>query len=535
MQQNYFGIDFGTTNTAVVRLKIDESFGKQITRYGEDGEAFPSLLAINSADPDDVLFGREVKIRRQELIEQGYRVFSSFKIELGESNTVAIAGRSYTAADITGLFLQKLKAAVDAQLQAENITLDSATFAIPIGFTQRQRSNLRAAAQMAGIETSRFVSEPTAAYIACISEFVQAQSSDSAELRTLNKIAVFDWGGGTLDISVLDVQDTVLTELALKGVAIGGDSIDKDIAKYFHEQLRQKYPELSSFEHMPSKERDEMLGKSETVKIELSTEDFYRTVFGEYGIVKGARIPLELSQFNELIKSTVQEALDAIYATLAEAKLSAAQLDALIMVGGSSEMRLIRALVERDFANKGVKVLYPPDPQWTIALGAALIHSSHSGYRLGTGVGVLMSGGEYCPLLEQGQPIPCSLPKLMFGLVTDSKAAQFVFVDDKLRSLAYHTTPTKGFSSEVLEIEPSVNAELVAVLGLQSTQVADSLKQVAITGLKFYYDMSEYIPSTEQRTEAWDDDHCWIRGCMEPVYKDGYCAEHFRYSKVDDK
>ena len=196
-----YGIDFGTTNTAVVG-RIATEHGVTAKPYGENNQPFPSLVALHPQKSP--LFGMEVKRRRGQLREK----------------PIKVGGKNYSPLDVAMLFLKYVKESVEKQT---GIPMTQAAISIPVDYNPLQRHALRQAAEKAGILVQTFVSEPTAAYIRCREEIAGASN-----------IAVFDWGGGTLDVSILTVEKGIVHELAIDGKAFGGNNIDEMIARHIH-------------------------------------------------------------------------------------------------------------------------------------------------------------------------------------------------------------------------------------------------------------------------------------------------------------
>lgn len=184
---NYFGIDFGTTNSATVGLTV---IGNQANRflYGDDeGRPIPSVIAINK-ETGEVYSGRDAWNKKMELADTCIYI-SSVKSILDSDWTQDIAGKTWTTTDVASEVFKTLKANV---AERTGVDMKRATVAIPIGFISEKRERLRKAAASAGIEIESFISEPTAAFFA-----------NYEALKSCSTIAVFDWGGGTLDVSII--------------------------------------------------------------------------------------------------------------------------------------------------------------------------------------------------------------------------------------------------------------------------------------------------------------------------------------------
>lgn len=225
MQKTHIGIDFGTTNTAVVGMMVDEkgSTPKHII-LSEDGDLpFSSIVAIPKSDEYDYLFGRSVKKCRLELSKTHHIVTSIKSFLNDQSEIVTNDGKRFSSTQITTMFLNYVKTFIRKKY---DVDITEATFSFPVDFKQEARKALRNAAEQSGITVNGFISESTAAYIA-----------NREQSRAYSKVLVLDWGGGTLDISLLKCVDNKLYELSVMGEKIGGDDIDKLLSENIHSKL----------------------------------------------------------------------------------------------------------------------------------------------------------------------------------------------------------------------------------------------------------------------------------------------------------
>lgn len=231
-----FGIDFGTTNSAAVSM-----VGNNCIRYGETfGRPFPSVVAINKTD-GSVITGIEAKDKRNQFGED-YEYFTSIKSIIDSDKTWYITGKEWNAEDITSEILKSLKNVIMERCNDNNIKKSgtiSSVIAVPVNFSPSKKKHLRNAATKAGIQVKKFISEPTAAYC-CHHE----------ALKACNNVAVFDWGGGTLDITVLNVENGKVSELAADGMNFAGDDIDLKFAKKLHTILMKDKENPISFEDL---------------------------------------------------------------------------------------------------------------------------------------------------------------------------------------------------------------------------------------------------------------------------------------------
>ena len=228
MQSNikyYFGIDFGTTNSALVTLKVDERSRIITQKCGDDEERpIPSVVAIDKEG--NVFAGREAWRKKMQLRES-CEYFSSIKTILDSEKEYEIAGKIWTPVDIAGEVFKHLKSIVKDRVNVD-MTDKEAFISIPIGFSANKRSKLRQAAAKAGIKIKSFVSEPTAAFFA-----------NYEELKSSSVVAIFDWGGGTLDVSIIRHSNGKIFELAKEGMNVAGDH-GKPVPDYVDENVSTK-------------------------------------------------------------------------------------------------------------------------------------------------------------------------------------------------------------------------------------------------------------------------------------------------------
>jgi molecular chaperone DnaK len=479
MKKNYFGIDFGTTNTAVVQLRVDEH--GTIEEYcSEDDMPFSSLLAINKKD-GTVLFGRQVKAKRQQLSHE-FHIFSSFKSRLGKDEVYEVGDKKYTPTDITSLYLKSIKNYVNTNMELD---IDEATFAIPVDFTPLQRKELKKAAIAAGIKANKFISESTAAYMRNIDL-----------VKGLSKIAVFDWGGGTLDISILEIEKNVLMELAVHGKKLGGDDIDKMLAKRIHADIASK-SSIGEYDEISDKDKDNIIAECERAKIVLSDDDFHRIQLIDYVTPGVVHVPFELDRFKEMIKPQIDEAVTTLYEAVKKAQISVAQLDAIIMVGGSCEMQPIQEIMSELFERKNIKIIYPEKMQWSVAVGAAMVETSNTNYRLNQSLGVVLSDNTFFPVFEKDTSIPCKSNEIRFGVVEETTDAHFILSDEHLNTLKIVNVPVKGFTAEGVTLNAHIDEDMIANITIQSTYMGQEKRNIEIHKLGFHYDLADMKQSNK--------------------------------------
>ena len=469
-----FGIDFGTTSSAVVSSVIDDGNIRQ-TKFGVgSGVPMPSIVAINKTT-GEVLTGLEVKNKREELSET-HEIIYSIKTYLDEKNCRVIADKDWYARDIAGELFKSLRQTV-SERTGENMT--EAVVSIPVGFTAEKRKYLREAAAMSGIKISSFVSEPTAAFF-----------SNYDDLKSASVVVVFDWGGGTLDVSVLKNEDGNIYELSKTGCNIAGDAIDKKIAKHIHATIANEKSIELRFEDMPFSAQDKLRSAAEQAKIKMSSsETSFVTVlnYGQFGIV---RKELLYPVFVELIEPEIKMAMDCVRDALEQAGLGNVNVDRVLLVGGSSNLRPLQEQMKNVF---GDKVFIPENPEWNIAEGASLFALQGGENHSNQSVGIVLSDNSYYEFLSKDTALTGWRKEFHFGITDTTETAQFVFdgsedirkLQSRFRTLEI---PSYGFLQEKIDVTASVDENLVFNVRAKSDR-KDHTQQMnwQYENLKCYY------------------------------------------------
>ncbi len=456
----WIGIDFGTTNSAAISF-IDE--GNSIGRYehGDDlGTPFPSIVGVNK-DTGDVITGRDAKNRRIEL-EEKYEFFTSLKSIIDRDEYYEVAGKKWTPVALATEILKGLK----AEIKRKNVEVDKVVMAVPVGFPPKKKMRLREAAQNAGITIETFISEPTAALI-----------SNYSKMRMFKNVAVFDWGGGTLDVAVLHIEEGRVEEISTDSVDLAGDNIDKKIAEQMHIRYCRAKGVSKSFEEVDPKSRDSLIVKSEMAKISLSEgAEIGKVMVPNYDQPGVFRDTLDYDLFAELVQPEVKEALNCLDRAIEKANLNKANIDAILCVGGSSRLKPFREQVIEKYGEE--KVIYPDKVMWNIAEGAAVIGMTNAagGYGMNQDIGLILSDRSFYPLLRKGQRIPCKEKKINFASVTDEKSVRFLVTDAEDPSKRTFEEPIvidregQGFMSEQFEVSCFVDPDLLFRFRVRSTE-----------------------------------------------------------------
>ncbi len=435
-----FGIDFGTTNSACVGI-ID---GKRELQFGDqyDGSPFPSLVVIDPVT-GKVECGREAWLKRQEYSENS-EVISSVKTLLGSGKTWRIAGKNWTTEMVAAEIFKGLKRQIAAAGIKEEIS--EATVAVPVGFSAVKRAELRRAARLAGIEIKTFVSEPTAAFF-----------RHYAETGFYNKIGVFDWGGGTLDVAVLENRNGLIKEAAVGGLYLGGDDIDLKIAHWVHNQVIKQKKATVSFDEMPSSARDMMIARCERAKKDLAVRDMVEIALNKYGDLGPFRVALDINKFSKLTEYEVESAIKCFEDTLRKAGISMEELGCVLMVGGSVKLAPFIERVEKRWK---CDMIFPDESEWSVASGAAKLSVKPGNYQLAETIGVIMADDTLYPLIKAGDVVDYQPVEFTFAMVEDSKTANFVFGDGH-NVLGYLHVPAFGFLKEQINLEAVIDEDLV--------------------------------------------------------------------------
>ena len=441
----YYGIDFGTTNTSVYLYNYEYGKGSRETGYGTDGKdltPFSSCIAISKTNPNDIKFGREVKEKINEYAED-YRIITSFKSLLGTDSEITVNGKRYSGKKLAALFLNHVKKTVTA----ERTDFKEAIFSIPVDFSARARTDLLKAAQAVGIKVKGFVSESSAAYISKVND-----------IKALSKVMVIDFGGGTLDLSILNLQHNKVYEDAVYGVKFGGDDIDKELALRI---IQKVYPGIP-FEELESKKKDKLMNEVERMKIEFSEYDDYTMTLGE-----GTKpLDIDYDTFSDIITPMItSNVLNSILKVMEKANVSPENIDAVILAGGSSGLRPFADVILSLFGEE--KVIFDDQNnryQWMVAKGAAITSAIDCDFRLSDDICVLLSDGDTYPILRKDiNKVGDKSEPLSFSLTTDSFDAHFIFTDSTGRN-RYLTTSVKakGYLNEQFVLSVEIKKDQIA-------------------------------------------------------------------------
>ena len=343
------GIDLGTTNSCVAYMENGEAV---VIPNAEGGRTTPSVVAF--LKDGERLVGAAAK---RQAVTNSQRTFFSVKRDMGTDNRVKVDGKSYTPQELSAIILQKLKADAEAYL-GEPVT--DAVITVPAYFSDSQRQATKDAGRIAGINVLRIINEPTAAALAYGMDKGAAQ-----------KIMVYDLGGGTFDVSVLDVQNDMIEVLATAGNnRLGGDDFDNCIASYLVDAFRrQENIDLTREAAAMNRIRE----AAEKAKIELSsaTSTVISLPFlaSDKNGAKHLEMTLTRAKFDELTAHLVEATTGPVKQALSDAGLTPAQLSRVLLVGGSTRIPAVQQAVKRLTGKDPSRDINPDE---CVAMGACL-------------------------------------------------------------------------------------------------------------------------------------------------------------------
>ena len=470
---NSFGIDFGTTNSAAFELYSRQAYGD------EEARPLPSIVIIDKAT-DRAFGGRRAWKEQLSFRERGgYHVISSIKTLLETNREWFSAQKRWRVADIAAVVLRQLN---ERTLTAGGIT--EAMFGIPVGMSPKARRTLREAAQLAGIRVTGFVKESTAAVI----RYWET-------VKNCRYVVVFDWGGGTLDISVLELRGRHIQELATVGSANAGNRVDDDLARRVHRLVMETRGTIKALEDLSVSQQDDLRYHCELAKCALATQDAYRLSLFNYD---GRDETLEVTRsFCEpVVKPHVTEAIDLLASAINKAELSTDAIDEILVIGGCSQLWLFREKLRQD-ARFLAKSTFAENPEWDVAHGAALLQKNPGCFALGEALGVQLSDGTRFDLVRPGDISGQTNGTVSLALVEDTRAANII-VERHLgnggmpeTALAF-AIPTQGFDLEEIRLDYHLSEDLTFQVSGQSMARDTGTRVERETGeLRFTYAIEE--------------------------------------------
>ena len=424
------GIDLGTTNSCVSVMEGGEAV---VIANAEGARTTPSVVAFTKTG--ERMVGQ---VAKRQAITNPDRTISSIKREMGTAYKVTIDNKSYTPQEISAMILQKLKADAESYL-GQPVT--EAVITVPAYFTDAQRQATKDAGRIAGLDVKRIINEPTAAALA----YGLDKESDQ-------KIMVYDLGGGTFDVSVLEIGDGVIEVLATAGNnRLGGDDFDACITKYLVEEFKNAEGiDLSGDKVAMQRLRE----AAEKAKIELSgvtTSNINLPyITADATGPKHLDVTLSRAKFNELTHHLVEKTMGPVKQALSDSGLSASDISKVLMVGGSSRIPAVQEMVKQLTGKEGFKGINPDE---CVAIGAAIQGGVLAGDVKGVllldvtplSLGIETLGGVCTRLIERNTTIPTKKSQI-FSTAADNQTAVEINVLQGEREMAQYNKSLGRFN-----------------------------------------------------------------------------------------
>lgn len=472
MSKSYYGIDFGTTSSAVVELlALDDNDFKLLNKGDNQGRPIPSVVAINKIT-GEVVVGREAKDKKYELMNNSVYI-PSIKMHLGEEWKTEIAGKEWTVVDVAAEIFKGLKENTRGEME-------KAVVAVPIGFSANKRYAIRKAAQIAGIEIASFVSEPTAAFF-----------SNYEHLCSCHNVVVFDWGGGTLDISVIRHENGKIEEMATGGLNIAGNNIDEKLARKVHEKICRKRGLNISYENVPATDKDNLIKRAEEIKIQFSDgeEDELTVRLNHYCNLQIIRETVTYDWFKEIIMPEISQAIGVMKEAIKNAGLNNENIDRILMTGGSSGLYPLYESLSAEYTDE--KLWWTEENMWDVGKGTAMLSKRKGCYHSNQDVFLVMSNGSHFPLIQKGNEITHDVRNAFFGLTDQSEEVRLVFGgSEDLKDYAIFAAKAYGFLEEKIKMTYQVTENLIFQVKVISDRVGNDKEYLGTweyDKLKLYY------------------------------------------------
>ncbi|MCK4983315.1 MAG: Hsp70 family protein, partial [Victivallaceae bacterium] len=417
MNEPVIGIDLGTTNSEVAVC-----INGKIEIIGEnDNPMLPSVVGIS---PDGkLIIGSEA---RNQYALYPEKTLKSIKRKMGSDEKVSLGEKEYLPQEISAMILRKLKENAEKRLKQK---VSKAVITVPALFNDAQRQATRDAGKIAGLEVLRIINEPTAACLAY----------ENKDVDKAKYVLAFDLGGGTFDVSLVKVEDDVTEVIVSHGDNhLGGDDFDQVISEWLQQAI---YDEQKSPNKL-SKLAEYRLDKAaEAAKMQLSESAYANIIENNLTSESTKSLSLEkelsVSKFNELIQPFVSKTVLAVRQCLADAKMKPAEIDEIILVGGSTRSSIIKDTIEKEF---GVRPRNDINPDLAVVYGAAIMAARLMGeedhrilvditpYTFGVSCMGELNGEtspfRFAPIIKAGSPLPINKEEIFYTMYDNQETVE---------------------------------------------------------------------------------------------------------------